>query len=73
MKFGRGLECIVHCDKKRGLPDGGQDLSLGLCVLCRLSFLHDGGLFEYFHGKELTSIKSSLFTGQENLAIGPSA
>ena len=72
MKFGRGLECIVHRHQKGRLANSGQNLPLGFSMLGGLSFLYNGGLFENLHCKELTSIDTSLLFGQKYFAIGSS-
>ena len=70
MKFGRGLECVMHRDQKGGLANGRQNLPLGLSMLRGLSFLYYGGLFKNLHCKELTSIDSSFLFCQKDLSIG---
>ena len=70
MKFGRGLECIMHCHQKGRLAYCCQNLPLGFSMLCGLSFLDNSSLFKNFHCKKLTSIDSCLLFGQKDFSIG---
>ena len=70
MKFGRGLECIMHCHQKGRLAYCCQNLPFGFSMLCGLSFLDNSSLFKNFHCKKLTSIDSCLLFGQKDFSIG---
>ena len=69
MQFAAGLECVVHGDEERTLPDGLQDLSLRLCVLRRLPLLHDGCLLQDLHGVQLALVAAVRLPGQKDFAV----
>ena len=60
----------MHCDEERGLPDGLQDLPLGLGVLGRLPLLDDGGFLQDLHGVEFAGVGPAAFAGEEHFAVG---
>ena len=70
MKLGRCLECVMHGDEKRRLAYGSQHLSLRFRMFSRFTFLHNGGLFEDFHGEQLAFVHPSLFARQEDFTVG---
>ena len=64
-----GLKGVVEGNEEGRVPDGLEDLALGLGVLRSLRLLHDARLLEHLHGVQVAAVGARHLANEEYLPV----